>query len=154
MLALITPKLRAEMIHATGFFGATLLIVFSNSAVITQLLIHIGCDVNTGDDFNTTPLMIACGHGNTAVATELLNAGAQVNARKSLIASEVIGIETAGNTALHEAVYHDAADIAIIRLLLDQGADKTITNVAGKTAHALAIEKECSPEIIALLAAE
>jgi ankyrin repeat protein len=154
MLALTTPQLNAEMIHAKGFFGTSLLIVFSDSVVITKLLIHIGCDVDTGDDFNTTPLMIACGHGNTAVATELLNAGAQVNARKSLIASEVIGIETAGNTALHEAVYHDAADIAIIRLLLDQGADKTITNVAGKTAHALAIEKECSPEIIALLAAE
>jgi ankyrin repeat protein len=152
MLALITPELSGEMINATGFFGATLLIVFSDSAVITQLLIHIGCDVNTGDDFNTTPLMIACGHGNTTVATELLNAGAEVNAQKSPIASEIIG-ETAGNTALHEAVYH-CADIAIITLLLEKGADKTITNVAGKTAHALAIEKGCSPAIIALLAGE
>ncbi|MFI7121954.1 ankyrin repeat domain-containing protein [Amycolatopsis sp. NPDC049868] len=84
-----------------------------------------GVDVNiTESRSNYTPLHFAVQEGKVDAARALLDAGADVQA-----------VYAPGATPLHLAVirWRKAPDGAMIKLLLDHGADKTATETNGHT---------------------
>lgn len=95
-----------------------------------QRLIDLGADVNLADDRGFTPLHCAAGHGFYPDALKivelLLSRGADINARS---------IEL-GFVPLHEAT-----GPAIIRLLLERGADACIKSNDGLTPLEYMIEE-------------
>ena len=74
-----------------------------------QLLVAAGSDINEGNAFGTTPLIMAVHGGNPAVLEMLLEAGANVNG------------DSPGHTALHAAVLR--GNLAAVEVLLAHGAD-------------------------------
>ena len=74
-----------------------------------QLLVAAGSEVNQGNAFGTTPLIMAVHGGNPAILEMLLEAGADVNGN------------TPGHTALHAAVLR--GNLAAVDVLLAHGAD-------------------------------
>jgi hypothetical protein len=70
-----------------------------------------------------TPLMLASTYGSPEVVEVLLNAGAKVNTA-----------DVRGMTPLMLAVTSDRLDPAIVRMLLEHGADPTVKSLAGETA--------------------
>lgn len=93
---------------------------------ITACLASGGCTANSVDSRGFHPLMVVARQGHADAAKLLIERGAAVNARHAI----------SGNTALMEAAIggHDE----IVRLLLDKGADRSIKNLSGKDAAALA----------------
>ncbi|MGY6651561.1 ankyrin repeat domain-containing protein [Amycolatopsis sp. TRM77291] len=84
-----------------------------------------GVDVNiTEKRSNYTPLHFAVQEGKVEAARALLDAGANIHA-----------VYSPGATPLHLAVirWRKASDGAMIKLLLDRGADKTATETNGHT---------------------
>ena len=75
----------------------------------TQLLVAAGSEVNEGNAFGTTPLIMAVHGSNPTVLETLLEAGANVNGN------------TPGHTALHAAVLR--GNLAAVEVLLAHGAD-------------------------------
>ena len=88
----------------------------SSDAVIAQLLLERGADVNAPDDNNQIPLHLACYFGRVKVVHVLLNACANVDVKNDQ-----------GQTALHVvsgAAYDSEEDgISVARLLVKHGAD-------------------------------
>lgn len=74
-----------------------------------QLLVAAGSEVNEGNAFGTTPLIMAVHGGNPAVLEMLLEAGADVDGNSP------------GHTALHDAVLR--GNLAAVEVLLANGAD-------------------------------
>lgn len=99
------------------------------------LIAKAGADVNeTLDGPKSTILMNAAWHKNIRLAQLLIGNGAKLNCQNDI-----------GNTALHLAVWagspHDTPDspaFAIVRMLLDAGADTTIENDRGRNVLELA----------------
>ena len=74
-----------------------------------QLLVAAGSEINEGNAFGTTPLIMAVHGGNPALLEALLDAGADVNGNNP------------GHTALHAAVLR--GNPAAVDVLLAHGAD-------------------------------
>ena len=74
-----------------------------------QLLVAAGSEINQGNAFGTTPLIMAVHGGNPALLETLLQAGADINAN------------TPGHTALHAAVLR--GNLAAVEILLAHGAE-------------------------------
>jgi len=74
-----------------------------------QLLVAAGSEINAGNAFGTTPLIMAVHGGNPALLESLLEAGADVNG------------DGPGHTALHAAVLR--GNLAAVEVLLAHGAD-------------------------------
>ena len=74
-----------------------------------QLLVVGGSEINEGNAFGTTPLIMAVHGGNPALLESLLEAGADVNGNGP------------GHTALHAAVLR--GNLAAVEVLLAHGAD-------------------------------
>lgn len=92
-----------------------------NVALVAQLLLERGVDVNVPDDDDQTPLHLASYFGKVEIALVLLNAGAYANPK-----------DAHGQTPLHLVPQRptpylrdtdDSRGIGIMRLLLDHGAD-------------------------------
>lgn len=88
--------------------------------------IEHGVDVNERDANGATLLTVAAIFGHDAVATQLLDAGAEVNARNA----------DNGATALHAAAFLGHA--AVVETLLTAGADPSLASDNGGTALAAA----------------
>ena len=86
---------------------------------------------------NWTPLIAACAGGHTDVARLLLARGADTEAQAA-----------GGRRALHFAV--ELRDIALVRILLDAGADPDPTDFSGVTPRSAA-RREGSAEVVRLL---
>ncbi len=114
--------------------------------------------VNQINDNKSSPLILACYRGNTAVANYLMTNGADINYNSgmgtALMATVVKGnielvhdllknnadlnlADANGTTALMYAIQFQ--NINITAILLEHKADKTIKNKDGKTAFELAI---------------
>ncbi len=74
-----------------------------------RLLVAAGSEINAGNAFGTTPLIMAVHGGNPALLESLLEAGADVNG------------DGPGHTALHAAVLR--GNLAAVEVLLAHGAD-------------------------------
>ena len=104
-----------------------------------RLLLAYGALVDQQDDWKQTPLLSAMYYPDSvALATPLLEAGAQVNVRDSR-----------GHSPLMEAVFGNKSDA--VRLLLNHGADPNCTNDAGFTPLHQGIRFNCHEALIALL---
>ncbi len=108
---------------------------------IVRLLLDAGAMVDLADDRGFTPLHCAAGHGRVNdrakdIAATLLAAGADPNARSH---------DPYGYTPLHEV-----STAAMVRLLLDAGADPSIRSNAGQTPREKLIEDGCEEEARAL----
>jgi hypothetical protein len=95
-----------------------------------RALIAVGTDVNARDAHDRTALMIAAENGHGAVASILLENGADPNA---------VGRHV-GDTALMNAAYRGHADI--VTVLIGHGADVNAVRRDGVTALILAARKD------------
>jgi ankyrin repeat protein len=95
-----------------------------------DLLLSEGARVNQFDDLSYTPLHYAAVGGHTSVVDRLIQAGAEVNANLE---------ERIGDTALKEAA--GTCSLEMARILVDAGADPTITGWMGLTALDCSVER-------------
>ena len=94
-----------------------------------RLLIENGADVNLARDNGETPLHVTVGWTTSGISMLLLTKGADPNA---------VGLY--GETAFLRAVLN-GADIEIIRLAIEKGANLRVTNKEGKSLLTLAEEE-------------
>ena len=93
---------------------------------VTQLL-SAGADANVQDDDGWTPLHFAAQANSASVTKSLLSSGAQTELKDSY-----------GNTPLFRAVFAYQSDGAVIRLLLNAGANPNAVNLSSVTPLSLA----------------
>jgi ankyrin repeat protein len=116
--------------NATSKIGATPLLVaaLTNSGVM-PLLIESGANVKAATKRGDTALAFAAHHGDIDAARLLLDKGADVNS-----------VDSRGYTPLMHAAYYDHATPALIRLLLDRGAEVLVTG-GGETPIGIAAKR-------------
>jgi hypothetical protein len=105
------------------------------SMAIIQFLIEEGAQLDRENTHGVTPLLEAIMRNNLEAAQLLIEAGAQVNHRAaydSLMLKQ-------GETPLFKAVA--VGNSALVRFLLEHGADPSIANSAGDTVYGLARNK-------------
>lgn len=95
---------------------------FFSKADIIKLLIAKGADINAPDNSNFTPLFYA---RDSDTAELLIKNGARVNVS-----------DGTGYTPLHHAVRRQ--NLAVVKTLIENGADSSIENNAGATALSIA----------------
>lgn len=98
----------------------------SVSLDVVKLLLAAGANPNARSVNGTTPLYVAARFGQTAIASQLLAAGALVDGRGE------------GGAALNAAAYR--SPVELVELLLAKGADVRVVDDTGGTAlHAAAV---------------
>ncbi|MBT2502387.1 ankyrin repeat domain-containing protein [Curtobacterium sp. ISL-83] len=98
-----------------------------NNSTGALQLIAAGAVVDAPDYLQFTPLHFAAQEFSVEVATILLDAGAQVNARNVY-----------GNNPLFTAVFNSRGRGELVQLLLSRGADAAAVNNAGQSPIGLA----------------
>ena len=117
-----------QVIGSNGWTALTLAAAKGHTDLL-QWLIDKGADTQIRDVYRYTPFMRAVENGQDAVAVLLADLpGTDVNAQDEY-----------DNTPLHHAV--SANDIAMVRLLMQHGADPQIPNRDGATPVMLAADK-------------
>ncbi len=86
---------------------------------VMKRLIAVGANVNTKDEYGNTPLHNAVSRGNQKAINMLIRKHANINAQSN-----------AGNTPLMLAMQKPA----IVKILLEAGADPSIRNISKDTA--------------------
>lgn len=135
-------------------------------------LIQSGAPLEARDKAGWTPLMHAAFYGNTDAVRELITRGANVHASDQhgnmaihhavgyycsadivdLLVSHGAKVNTPnklGDTPLHNVAMYCSQTggvdtIHLVNLMLDNGADPKVSNQAGKSAYALAMEYYCT----------
>jgi ankyrin repeat protein len=97
---------------------------------VIKLLIERGANIEEKDEINNTPLHIACWEGNITMAIELINIGANINARN-------IG----GLTPLHYASNEDYK-INIVQRLIEEGVNINEKNNDNETALSMVCQRK------------
>jgi hypothetical protein len=91
---------------------------------IGKWLLDHGADVSAKDYCGRTPLHFAASDGRLGACRILLERNAEVNSR-----------DDDRDTPLHKAsMYYGEESVAVVRLLLDYGADVQLRNLSGQTA--------------------
>jgi hypothetical protein len=130
-------------VNATGGDGRTALGFAANyghASAVAFLLLH-GADVNKyNNNPKERPLWWAACIGHAKAVDALIAGGAKVN--------EDAKFDAYRPTALHIAVYHGHA--AVVRLLLENGADANVSNVDGETVAALAASQRMKDDVLAV----
>jgi ankyrin repeat protein len=127
---LVDDASQARALSDDGF-TALHLAVYAEQEEAARVLIEHGADVNmrsTGTIARVPPLGTAAFVRSVPLARLLLDAGADVNAQGD-----------GGFTALHSAALN--GDEELVRLLLERGADASVTTVQGKRPADLAQSK-------------
>ena len=146
------PRAKDNFARTTLIFAAS----SGNSDVIGQLL-PFGL-VNARSRWGTTALMAAAAAGNPDVVQTLLHSGARVNERDAMAVTALIAGSTGDLDSIwdgelvgrahpevpDEVVHRDA----VVRLLLEAGADPTARNKDGETAL-FSLEDDAVRELIA-----
>ena len=110
-----------------------------HSEIVNWLLNH-GTDVNVKQMFGATPLHLAASHGHLDACRILLERKAEVNS-----------LDDKEETPLHHAsMSYCVGSAAVVRLLLDYGADVQLRNLSGQTASEVASGPD-EQEIVRLL---
>ncbi len=110
-------------------YGRTALyIACVESLDIVKMLVDAGADVNLKSNMGIAPLFVAVRSKHILIAKYLLSKGARINEKNG----------KNGETALYQACFGGSLDI--VKVLIDAGADVTITNAQGKTPLDVAIE--------------
>ena len=124
-------------IHVIGSNGWTALTIAAAKGhlELVQWLIALGADAQVRDVYRYTPLMRAVENNHESVVALLL----------SLAETDVNVQDESDNTSLHHAV--SAGHVAMVRLLLQHGANPAIQNRYGMTAVELA---DGNPELQSL----
>jgi ankyrin repeat protein len=115
-----------------------------------RFLLERGAPVDVHEGNSHTPLGLAAESGSKTMVALLLEYGADPNVQAG----------EAEWSALHMVAYgpgwmmprDEEARMAVVRLLLDAGADKTLTDYSGATAYDVSVEKRDKkvPELLAL----
>ncbi|KAK7473747.1 hypothetical protein BaRGS_00035022 [Batillaria attramentaria] len=102
---------------------------------VVKKLLGAGADVRIADAEGQTPLHLACRSGNAAIVKTLL--ADEGDALSSTSACDVIDVrDTRGQTPFHMACL--AGNKEIVQILIDYGADLTVTDENGLTPALLA----------------
>lgn len=163
---------RFEQYDRRGGTGPLMIAAMNNDHEAIEALLAHGAEVDLRNVFQMTPLMVASGmsgsgnDGNAGPTGErvtrtidlLIAGGADVNARvvdshtrTATLVGYVIGRkDQEGRTALLAAAGRGSE--AMVRHLLDRGADATVRDAAGKSA--LDIAREPPPEVVTAEAAK
>jgi ankyrin repeat protein len=157
-----------------GYYGTPLhAAVFGGHTEVSRLLFTHGADINSrcADDY--TPLHVASDNGHFKIGKWLLDHGTDVNAKQMFGATplhlaashghldacrillernaEVNSLDDKEETPLHHAsMSYNVGSAAVVRLLLDYGADVQLRNLSGQTASEVAIGHD-EQEIVRLL---
>lgn len=132
---LVTQGADVNVVGSNGWTALTIAAAKGYEQLL-QWLIDQGAHAQVRDVYRYTPLMRAVENDHAAVAALLL----------SLADTDVNAQDEYANTSLHHAV--SAGNVAMVRQLLEKGADPSIPNRQGLSATALASGK---PLIEALL---
>ena len=115
---------------------------------LVKMLIAAGAHIDVQDESNSNeiaPLYVAVSHGinynNTSMAEYLIIAGASVNAMSHI----GLGLR---QTALHMAAKNNG--VAMVELLLRNGADRDLLNINNETAADIALAASHSEELSTL----
>lgn len=98
-----------------------------------QILIRAGAQINLKDGGGETALHRATSENHIDCIISLLDAGANINAQIDYPDENIDGY-----TSLHYASYY--GDVEIVKLLLEHGSDKTLSNSLGLTAKDISVE--------------
>ncbi|HYP09672.1 MAG TPA: ankyrin repeat domain-containing protein [Bryobacteraceae bacterium] len=127
---------------------------FANNTAVVRMLVNRGVDVNVADNAGFTPLMNAASAGNLELVQLLLAKGAKVNAvsGKEFEKTKNGALELGNFTALLLGSTYGPP--ALVRALLDAGADVQARDVRGMTPLMYAVTSESqNPEIVRMLLA-
>ena len=137
-----------------------------------QIIIEYGANVNAIDKNSRTALMLACQKGNVEAINVLLNAGADINIRNANGSACILFAVVGGchKETLQAIIDHGAdinatnedsrtalmiacvrGDVEAIHVLLNAGADSTITDTNGFTWIHYAVAGGCSKETLQLI---
>ena len=114
---------RGADVDATGNDGVTALLLASRRghSLVVKALLDGGADPNLANSIGQRPLHFApltIGEASEEITIDLLTAGAEIDAT-----------DGSGDTPLNWAVF--VGNIGVTRVLVDQGADKTIAGDDG-----------------------
>ena len=124
-----------QVIGSNGWTALTLAAAKGHTDML-QWLIDMGAETQIRDVYRYTPFMRAVENGQDSVAVLLANLpGTDVNAQDEY-----------DNTPLHHAV--SANDIAMVRLLMQHGADPDMANRDGATPVMLAADKPAIQDLL------
>jgi len=138
-VSLADPRKNTALIFAAGMRRSQMESFHVDETSVTSIveqLLAAGADVNAGNDYGITPLIASAQERHADVATLLINAGADVNAKTT--PDEF--------TPLMEAAKAGYADI--VTLLLEAGADPALTDRVGRNAAEWASDY---PDIVTML---
>jgi ankyrin repeat protein len=139
MIRFLTLLLIADSLLSAAGSPELLIAIRSGDYVQVDKLLHAGADANTADSDGTTALMHSIIESDAKMAKLLIDGGANVNAR---------------NTLDSTALLYAATNLAKTRLLLEAGADVTVTTKRGVTPMSVAVTAFGSTPILKLLAAK
>lgn len=128
-----SQRFRVSLVGATPF----LLAAMDGNLSVMRSLAAAGADPLVGTDQQTTPLMVAAGLGQVPAETRVSGRASLEAVRFALeLGADVNATNDAGRTALHGAA-HIRSD-AIVRLLVDHGAQVNVEDQRGITAIMIA----------------
>ncbi len=115
---------------------------YHNHLHVVKVLVQCGASLSRRNKAGDTPLNIVCGYMHYGPLVEWL-------LTKLDVISSINNANSYGSTPLHTATYWN--NIEIIHLLLDHGADPTITNPYGQRPSAIAFKHDMKNTTLLLL---